>query len=123
MDEILRLLGQMRKGLKRDALMQRINQQRYDPPRKAPPVVQYGLYVRTLAGIGEFLCREKPIGKASVKRLIKDHGLPAVRCRPGGWLAHTDSLLRWVEVFMQQQAEEIEGQADAEHRRLNYNKE
>ena len=120
-DEIIQLIANLRRGLDRDALMQRINEQRYDPP-KTSTVVEHGQFIRTIEGIGKFLCKEKPIGKSTVLMLIRECGLPAVRCRPGGWLARTDHLLRWVEVFMQQQAEEIEGKADAEHRRLNYNK-
>lgn len=102
--------------------MQRCRERRHDPPQKATPVVQHGMFIRTLPGIGAFLCREKPLGKASVMRLIKNYGLPAVRYSPGGWMARTDHLLKWVEVFEQQQAEDIEGEAGGEHRSRNRNK-
>ena len=108
MDELLELIAQMSVGLDYDMLLQRMRERQHIPPNKMPAAVQHGVFIRTLVGIGAYLCREKPLGKASVMRLIKNHGLPAVRCSPGGWMARTDHLLKWVETFMEQQGEDVQ---------------
>ena len=104
LDDLLDALDEMKEANNIERLMQRMRERRHEPPRKTPTNLlgyEYGAhsYIRSIAEIGRFLSPAKPIGATTTLRLIRQHGLPARKCSPGGWMVKVVDLLQWAEGF------------------------
>jgi hypothetical protein len=55
--------------------------------------------IRGLNGIARELCPDKPFHKKYILELIHEHGLPAVKRKPGGWVVSRRALRNWLEIW------------------------
>ena len=102
LDDLLDSLDEMKQAIGIKPILTRLKEA--DRPKMAPANLlgyEYGMhsYIRTLAEIGKFLSPSKPLGPVTMLRLIRQHGLPARKLAPGGWMVQVRDLIEWAETF------------------------